>query len=289
MIYWNIFYIIVIALTLTGCSQTQRNNPVNWEKEASGVWKIKAGHPGKLNLLSELHITPKYDAINKLGEVELPISANEIKFEFIDGKTYLRFPLDKNEQIFGLGLHFKTVDQRGRILRLHVDHYGESDNGRTHAPVPFFVSSKGYGALINVARYLDVWVGTGVRKDSQNLPIVRDRNTDKNWEAQPYSDNLEILIPAEGAEIVLFSGSNIQEVVQRYNLYNGGGALPPRWGLGFWHRVPSLYTAEEVVQEVNEFEKRNFPLTVIGLEPGWMSRSYPCTYEWDDKRFPDPD
>lgn len=289
MVQKKLFYIIVIALTLTGCSQTKTNNPVSWEKEASGVWKIKVGHPDKLNLLSELHITPKYNAINKLGEAELPISADEIKFEFIDGKTYLRFPLDKDEQIFGLGLHFKTVDQRGRILHLHVDHYGESDNGRTHAPVPFFVSSKGYGALINVARYLDVWVGTGVRKDSQNPPIVRDRNTDKNWEAQPYSDNLEILIPAEGAEIILFSGANIQEVIQRYNLYNGGGTLPPRWGLGFWHRVPSLYTAKEVAQEVNEFEKRNFPLTVIGLEPGWMSRSYPCTYEWDNKRFPDPD
>ena len=41
------------------------------------------------------------------------------------------------------------------------------DNGRTHAPVPFYVSSKGYGVFINSARYLEVYAGTGVRKDSK--------------------------------------------------------------------------------------------------------------------------
>ena len=91
-------------------------------------------------------------------------------------------------------------------MRLHVDHYGGTDDGRTHAPVPFFVSSRGYGALINSARYIDVWCGTSVRKDSKNPPVVRDRNTDKQWAAQPYSDNLEFLVPAEGVEIVLFGG-----------------------------------------------------------------------------------
>ena len=79
----------------------------------------------------------------------------------------------------------------------------------------------------------------------------------------------------------------MQDVVRRYNLYNGGGALPPRWGLGFWHRTPTLFTDNDVKKEVDEFEKRGFPLSVIGLEPGWHSKAYPCTYEWDKTRFPD--
>ena len=205
-----------------------------------------------------------------------------------DGKTYLRFPLEEGEKIFGLGLNFQTVEQRGRILRLHVDHYGGNDNGRTHAPVPFFVSSRGYGAFINSARYLDAWIGTSIRKDSKHPPVVRDRNTDKEWEAQPYSDNLEFLVPAEGVEVVLFAGPTLLDVVRRFNLYNGGGTLPPRWGLGFWHRVPTWFNDQKVNEEVAQFEQRNFPLSVIGLEPGWMSRAYPCTYEWDPTRFPHP-
>ena len=74
-----------------------------------------------------------------------------------DGKLSLRFPLDASEQLYGLGLNFKTVQQRGTVKQLHVDHYSGSDNGRTHAPVPFYVSSAGYGVLIDAPRYILVW------------------------------------------------------------------------------------------------------------------------------------
>lgn len=285
-------YIVIIGylVFLGACNNIpQKTGEIGWNKKAEGVWTVSVGTPERINLLSELHITPKLDAIRKMGETSLPVSKEDISLEVIDGKTYIRFPLEKDEKIFGLGLNFKTVEQRGRIMRMHVDHYGGRDDGRTHAPVPFFVSSRGYGALINSARYIDVWAGTSVRKDSKNPPVVKDRNSDKTWEAQPYSDNLEFLVPAEGVEIVLFGGPTMLDVVRRFNLYNGGGVLPPRWGLGFWHRVPTLFTDKEVNEEVYEFEKRGFPLSVIGLEPGWMSRSYPCTYEWDEGRFPDPD
>ena len=250
--------------------------------------KISVGKQEKVTLLSELDITPQWKAIEEIGDAPLAIDPKDVKTEVVDGKTYIRFPLDKDEKIFGLGLNFKTVEQRGRVMRLHVDHYGGSDNGRTHAPIPFFVSSKGYGALINSARYIDVWVGTSVRQDSSNPPVAKDRNTDKDWTAQPYSDNLEFLIPAEGAEVIVFSGKTMLDVVRRYNLYNGGGCLPPKWGLGFWHRVPSLFTDTEIEREVQEFRDKGFPLNVVGLEPGWMTASYPCTYEWDNTRFPNP-
>ncbi len=259
-----------------------------WNKQAEGVWIASVGAPEKMNLLSELGLTPRLETIDAMGEAAFPLDETEIRFELRDGKTYIRFPLERDEQIFGLGLHFKTVQQRGRIMQLHMDHYGGTDNGRTHAPVPFFVSSRGYGALINTARYLDVWVGTGVRQDSGNPPEVRDRTTDPQWSANPYSDNLEFLVPAEGVEVILFAGKDMLDVVRRFNLYNGGGVLPPRWGLGLWHRVPTGFSAEQVTTEADEFARRGFPLDVVGLEPGWMSNAYPCSYEWDTVRFPDP-
>ena len=183
-----------------------QNQPLKWQKLSNGIWKAEAGSPENLNLLTAAGTQPKTDAINAMKPVEFPLDENELRAEISDGKTYLRFPLAEGEKIFGLGLNFKTVEQRGRILRLHVDHYGGVDNGRTHAPVPFYVSSKGYGIFINSARYLDIWVGTGVRKESKNPPVVRDRNTDKKWSSKPYSDNVEVLVPAEGVEIYLFGG-----------------------------------------------------------------------------------
>ena len=280
--------VILTGIVLILCACGLEKDPV-YEKVASGVWKVEVGKPDKVNLLSELDFTPRIDAINAIGEADLPVDKSEIKLEVFDGKTYIRFPLDKEEKIYGLGLNFQSVQQRGRIARLHVDHYGGSDNGRTHAPVPFFVSSKGYGVLINAARYIDVYAGTSVRKDSNNPPKLQNRNTDSDWNPQPYSDNLEFLVPSEGVELVFFAGKTMLDVVRRFNLYNGGGVLPPKWGLGFWQRVPTLYSDAQVKDEVNEFKKRGFPLSVIGLEPGWMTRAYPCSYQWDPGRFPDPE
>lgn len=150
------------------------------------------------------------------------------------------------------------------------------------------MSSLGYGVLVNSARYLTVYAGSGSRKDSPDAPVAKDRNTDKTWSANPYSDAVSILVPAPGVEIYLFAGPEPMDVVRRYNLFCGGGTLPPRWGLGFTHRTPSLYTAEQVKQEAGEFERRGYPLDFIGLEPGWQSKSYPCTFEWDQHRFPQP-
>lgn len=261
---------------------------IHWTLVEPGVWKGVVGTPEEYSLLSVSGKMPLKEGFTRLPAVTLPALADEITATLNDGKTYITIPLQRQEQLYGFGLNFKTVHQRGRILNLHVDHYGGKDDGRTHAPVPFYVSSCGYGILINSARYLTVYAGSGSRKDSPDAPVAKDRNTDKTWSANPYSDAVSVLVPAPGVEIYLFAGPQPMDVVRRYNLFCGGGTLPPRWGLGFTHRTPSLYTADQVKQEAEEFERRGYPLDFIGLEPGWQSKSYPCTFEWDKQRFPQP-
>jgi alpha-D-xyloside xylohydrolase len=262
-------------------------NPV-WTEVSPGVWKTVVGTPDKFDLLKAAGVQPNAEALAKLGPATFPISKTEIVAETAGGRTFLRFPLVKAEQLYGFGLNFKTVQQRGKILQLHVDHYGGVDNGRTHAPVPFYVSSLGYGVFVNSARYITVYAGTGVRRDSPEAPAPRDRNTDKKWSSQPYSDAVEMVVPTDGAEIYLFAGPTTLDAVRRFNLFNGGGCLPPRWGLGFTQRVKSLYTADQVIEEAKAFAEKGYPLDFIGLEPGWQSKSYPCTFAWDKSRYPDP-
>lgn len=281
----NIVVMVILCFCSMCCFAQQK---LQWEQVYPGIWKAVAGNPDKITLLSAAGGTANKEAIAALPDIAFPLLENDIEVKVVDHQTYLRFPLDKEEQLFGLGLNFKTVNQRGRILRLHVDHYGNDDNGRTHAPVPFYISSKGYGVLINAARYITVYAGTTVRADSKNPPVLYNRNTDKNWDAQPYSDAVEILVPADGAELYVFGGPTPMNVVQRYNLMNGGGNLPPKWGLGFTQRVPTLFTQQDILKETEQFEEHQFPLDFIGLEPGWQSMSYPGSFEWDNGRFPDP-
>lgn len=276
----SIIFCSVVSLSLSAA--------IKWTEVEPGVWKGIVGTPEDYSLLSVAGCSPAKDGFSRLPEVSLPSIADSIKGVVIDGKTSLSIPLVKKEELYGFGLNFQTVHQRGKILNLHVDHYGGKDTGRTHAPVPFYISSNGYGIFINSARYLTVYAGSGSRKDSPEAPEAKDRNTDKTWSARPYSDAVSILVPAPGAEIYLIAGPTPMDVVRRYNLLCGGGTLPPRWGLGFTQRTQKLYDAAMVEKVADEFEQMGYPLDFIGLEPGWQSKAYPCSFEWDSIRFPDP-
>lgn len=278
----------LLVLIFALLSQMSYSQSIEWKEVAKGVWKGIVGKPESYNLLNAAGAVPNKEALSKMSNAAFPLSKEDISGKISDEKTYLSFPLNKTEQLFGFGLNFQTVYQRGKILQLHVDHYGGKDNGRTHAPTPFYVSSDGYGVFINSARYITVYAGTAVNKDSKNPPVAKDRNLDKTWTSRPYSDAVEILVPAPGTEIYVFAGPTMLDAVRRYNLFNGGGPLPPRWGLGFTQRVQRLFDADMVKKEAKDFEERGYPLDFIGLEPGWQSKSYPCTFEWDSTRFPQP-
>ena len=279
------FFNLLLLCLVIGSLYAQ---PIQWVQVEQGVWKGVVGMPETYDFLQVSGQSPLKEGFERLPKVNIPVLASKIKGDIIDHKTYLRLPLERKEQLYGFGLNFKSVNQRGRILNLHVDHYAGKDDGRIHAPVPFYVSSLGYGVFINSARYLTVYAGSGSRKDSPNAPVAKDRNTDSTWTASPYSDEVSVLVPAEGVEIYLFAGPTPMDVVRRYNLFCGGGVLPPRWGLGITQRMHTLSTAEQVEKEVCNFDDHGFPLSFIGLEPGWQSKAYPCSFEWDKKRFPDP-
>lgn len=276
-ILFFLFYVLTTQAQLT------------WQEVAPGIWKTQCGTPDDYTLLGVANCKTNREGLLKLPKVTIPSQADKILSTLTDGKVYLQLPLQREEKLYGFGLQFKGVQQRGKIFELHVDHYGGKDNGRTHAPVPFYVSSEGYGVLINSARYLTVYAGSGSRKDSPDAPVAKDRNTDKTWSSRPYSDAVSVMVPSKGVEIYLFAGPTMKDVVRRYNLMCGGGPLPPRWGFGFTQRTQRLFSAADVIAEVDAFEEKGYPLDFVGLEPGWQSKAYPCTFEWDNGRYPDPE
>ena len=257
---------------------------LQWERVLPGVWKAAIGQTG----LDPLHYAdaPNAEAIKALGEAVFPLDQAATRSQVVPGRASIRLPLAEDERIYGLGLEFSGINRRKNVYSLKVDHYG-GVKGYTHAPIPFYISSRGYGVLINSARRVKIHVGVGNRKDSR-LPERIDRTTGQNWAARPLSDAVEASVQGEGLEVYVFAGQTPLEAVQRYNLFCGGGVLPPKWGLGFWHRMHTRSSAEDIQKEIDDFRRYNFPLDVVGLEPGWQSFAYPCSFDWDSKRFPDP-
>lgn len=269
---------------------------VPWTQVANGVWRATFGDLSQEQRYTQLAAEPpKLKAINTMDSPEFPFAQQPVGFHASrDHKVTVRIPTVKGEKIFGYGLQFDGAQKNGRILDLKVDHFNRG-GGATHAPVPFFVSSRGYGVFFNTAKFLKVYNNVGNRKDSMRNPAPVDRNPPPDepqpgpWLAQPPGDAVEAYLHGEGIELIVFAGEALRDVVARYNLFCGGGAMPPLWGLGFWHRVPSKFSAAETLAEIAKFEEHRIPLDVIGLEPGWQTKSYPCTFEWQRKRFPDPE
>ncbi len=267
----------------------------NWQSIANGVWKSEIGDMSSekryINLAAE---PPRLDRINALLPTDFPFcDLTAPSYQDKDGRITIRIPTKVDEQLYGFGLQFDGLKKNKTVLTLNTDHWGKG-GGRTHAPVPFYISSSGYGVFFNTARFLKIYCQIGNRKDSPNNPVPVDRNPVSGtesidpWQAVPQGDAVEGHVIGKGMELIIFSGTSMLDLVQRYNLYCGGGTLPPLWGLGFWHRVHAEFDADQTEAEVAAFSQKRFPLDVIGLEPGWMSSSYPCTFEWQTARFPDP-
>jgi alpha-glucosidase (family GH31 glycosyl hydrolase) len=262
-----------------------------WTEVAPGVWKTTIGKPDAFTLLSAAGATePAKAGLAAMPKAQFPIAATEIEGRQWDAKTTVRFPLGAKEDIYGLGVDFSKISRYGAAFELHVDHWDSKKaiTGRTHAPVPLYVSNKGFAVLFDAARYLRVTVGHGVRLAAKEKPPVIDRTTGKGWQANPRSDSIEVLANAPGLDVYVFAGPSPLDAVRRYNLFCGGGALPPKWGLGFLTRVQTKYTADQALSDVAEFRKNGIPLDMLGLEPGWMDHAYPCSFEWDKTRFPNP-
>src|SRR6185437_8016630 len=150
--------------------------------------------------------------------------------------------LAPGEMIYGLGLQFKSTLQRGRKKTLRVNADPPSDAGDSHAPVPFYISNHGYGIFVDTARYLTIYCGNKVEKDASQSSSTSDNQSAADVVAKLPSSysryNMDepshVLLEIPEAQVVdlyVFGGPTMREVVQRYNLFSGGGPLPPRWGL----------------------------------------------------------
>jgi alpha-D-xyloside xylohydrolase len=105
------------------------------------------------------------------------------------------------------------------------------------------------------------------------------------------NQNSHILVDvpgAHGVDVYLFGGPTMLDAVRRYNLFSGGGVKPPEWGLGFWYRASANAKASDLVAFADEFRDRKIPCDVLGLEPGWQTHAYSCSFIWNKERFPNP-
>lgn len=267
-------------------------------KVANGIWKISYGIPEENTPFKLLKPDIKYEALDKLVCADIPpISEDRILFKVTKRGCVVEIPMKTSEDIYGFGLQLYSVNHVGSKKYIRVNSDPVANTGDSHAPVPFYVSTAGYGVFVDTARYVSFYCGTNVKKGTSKVkPEIKRKEYVEFSENALYAlkrateDRVIIIdIPsAKGIDIYIFSGPEVKNVIQRYNLFAGGGCLPPIWGLGIWYRIYGGATEEDVYRLAREFREEGIPVDVFGFEPGWHSHSYSCSYKWHQERFPHP-
>ena len=256
-------------------------------KIANGIWKITFGTPEEFTPVSMRKSRIAQDGLNRMKDSDFPFSEDMVRFSASVRGITVTLPMQNDEDIYGFGEQLLSLNYVGRKRHVKVNSDPKIDTGESHAPVPFYISTAGYGLFVDTFRYATFYMGTNTEKGvSRTRREVNTSHTEFSESAlyalKRLKEERKIIIEipvAQGVDVYFFAG-NVKEVVQRYNLFSGGGCLPPMWGLGVWYRVYGGSDENHVNMLAEEFRKEKIPVDVLGLEPGWHSHSYSCTYQW---------
>lgn len=269
------------------------------EQVSPGIWKVTYGKPEKIRP-TDFKQEASLEGLKKLpASNRPPVALDSIFFSQTEKGVVANLKMGPSERIYGFGLQVNTFEQRGMRREIRTNSWVIGNIGFSHAPMPFYISSKGYGVLVNTSRYVTFYMGSHHKlKQSVALKQTLNKTSEQaalspaelyNKRYEP-SDDIEIVVDGtKGMELYIFEGPGMKEVVERYNLYSGGGAIPPLWGLGLKYRAKSNFTAAEVINFTKYFRENHIPCDMFGLEPGWQSATYSCSYSWNKKNYPNPD
>ncbi len=248
------------------------------------VYKIRYGVPEEL--------VPTRFAPHSLVEIKEidPVSVREINGIKTKRGYLLELPLNPGNEVYGFGLQLKGFLQTNlkKTIRPNADPI--SNTGDSHAPVPFFVTTEGWGIFVDSARYVEFNLGY-TRVDCKDVAEKAEIKTEFSAlyakREVNYKTILTIDVPfADGVDIYVFKGKNILDAVSQYNLFSGGGCDISLWGLGNLYRCHSDFNEEQVLAMAKKFRDMQIPCDILGLEPGWQSLSYSSSFVWDKERFP---
>ncbi|MDN4483270.1 alpha-xylosidase [Demequina lignilytica] len=182
--------------------------------------------------------------------------------------TYVheQLDLDVAETIYGLGERFGPFVRNGQTVDLwNAD--GGTSSEQSYKNVPFYLSSKGYGVLINQPEHVSVEVGTEA------------------------VERVQFSTAGESLEYLVFAGPTPADVIERYTALMGRPPRVPAWSFGLW--LSTSFTTDYDEATVNTFvdgmRDRDVPLSVFHYDCFWMREFNWTDGEWDPRTFPEPE
>lgn len=182
--------------------------------------------------------------------------------------TYVRgrLSLGVGELVYGLGERFGPLIKNGQTVDIWNSDGGTSSE-QAYKNVPFYLTNRGYGVLVNHRDHVSFEVGSEA------------------------VEQVQFSVAGESLEFMVIYGPAPEQVLQRYTALTGRSATVPAWSYGLWLSTSFTtdYDEQTVTSFVDGMQARDIPLSVFHFDCFWMREFNWTDFEWDPRVFPDPE
>lgn len=196
------------------------------------------------------------DDNGKFGEVdkhEIPAA---------DAVSILSFSMEDGERFYGGGSTSRDhIQHRGEFLRMWTTYQ------QTEIPMPFMMSSRGWGVYNNSTRKSFFDIG----------------NQQKS--------KFNIINTFDEADFFLMMGKDMPAILNEYTLVTGRTYVLPKWAYGLCFGPNMREEQFDILNDALRFRQFDVPCDVFWLEPQWMEKRYDFSTKkkWNYDRFsPEP-
>lgn len=185
-----------------------------------------------------------------------------------DERVFVHEQLDLGvgETIYGLGERFGPLVKNGQSVDIwNAD--GGTSSEQAYKNVPFYLSSAGYGLLVNDPGHVSFEIGSEA------------------------VERVQFAVPGEVLEYFVVAGPTPADVLSRYTALTGRPPVVPAWSYGPWLSTSFTtdYDEATVTSFIEGMAERDLPLSVFHFDCFWMREFNWCDFEWDPRVFPDPE
>jgi alpha-D-xyloside xylohydrolase len=170
------------------------------------------------------------------------------------------------ETIYGLGERFGPLVKNGQVIdSWNAD--GGTSSEQSYKNVPFYLSSRGYGVLVNQPEHVSFEVGSEA------------------------VERVQFSTAGEALEYLVIDGPTPKDVLARYTELTGRAARVPAWSYGLWLSTSFTtdYDEATVTSFIDGMRERELPLSVFHFDCFWMREFNWTDFDWDARTFPDPE
>lgn len=183
------------------------------------------------------------------------------------GETYLReqLSLQPGEMVYGLGEHFGPFVKNGQAIDSWNED-GGTDSELSYKNVPFYLTNRGYGVLVNHPERVSFEVGSHL------------------------VSGVQFSVAEHRLDYYVFGGPTMKDVLNQYTTLSGRPALPPEWSFGLWLSTSftTNYNEQDILANIDHMEALSIPIRVFHFDCFWMKPLTWCSFLWDRDNFPDP-